>query len=206
MDGILSPIFLQAASNIKREEPEANVIILHVIEQDYSGVMNIFVSSNSKFTVEYNEVAGDPPVIQEFNEPSYNNEEIQLPQVAGNTDIIIRGDVTILNINTDTIQIETINTLGCNTLTQLYTDYQDVEEFMLNSELTTFAPDSSIRNLKTIYYAAVDEGVCNTLATLIVSSTVDEGTLYTDENGAYYSILEEAANNRGWTIVTSNEQ
>ena len=59
---------------------------------------------------------------------------------------------------------------------------------------------SSCAKLVSISYPATNSDVSTAIATVITNADAADGTVYTDSEGAYYSTIETAANNKGWTI------
>ena len=52
----------------------------------------------------------------------------------------------------------------------------------------------------TIYYPGTNSDVSTAIANAITDANIDNGTVYTDSAGAYYSTIADAATAKGWTI------
>ena len=64
----------------------------------------------------------------------------------------------------------------------------------------TYLSCTNCTGLTTISYLATNSDVSTAVAGAITAADAADGTVYTDSDGAYYSTIETAANNKGWTI------
>ena len=233
LSGILSPAFLQAASNISRGI-KGNYIRLLSNAQDPT-ITDL--SCGEKFIIQ--SVKNGQKLIVEYSAQSHR--PIQVSADA-NTDIFVIGNIidihianqfiemsinctTLLsldcsgwsNFNSDILMeapsITHLNTYNCTGLTSLDLSHNtaltslNIEscenltslDLSANTALTSLFENYYVENLSVIKYPATDSNVSSKIATLI-GYTNNSGTVYTDSAGAYYSTIETAANDKGWTI------
>lgn len=141
---------------------------------DYSGTLSFGYDSNTNITVE--------GFLTEFTRYGGRIEEADFG-----------GMKTIENIQlSGSSQLQKLNVSGCTNLQTLN----------LSSCLSLY--DLNIENcslISVIYYAANNEDVSTAIADAISNSDVNNGTLYTNSAGTYYSIIAAAAIAKGWTIA-----
>ena len=255
LSGILSPAFLQAASNISRGI-KGNYIRLLSNAQDPT-ITDL--SCGEKFIIQ--SVKNGQKLIVEYSAQSHRSIQVSAD---ANTDIFVIGNIidihianqfiemsinctTLLsldcsgwsNFNSDILMeapsITHLNTYNCTGLTSLDLSHNtaltslDVSnctgltsldlshntaltslniescenltslDLSANTALTSLFENYYVENLSVIKYPATDSNVSSKIATLI-GYTNNSGTVYTDSAGAYYSTIETAANNKGWTI------
>ena len=77
----------------------------------------------------------------------------------------------------------------------------NVETINLSNQIELTALSIGDYSASIIYYPATNQTVSQTIADYMTDeSSTSDGDLYTDENGAYYSILESAASQADWSI------
>ena len=95
-----------------------------------------------------------------------------------------------LNLSTNTA-LTSLECSSCSALQEL--------NLSTNTALTSLECGSCAK-LVSISYPATNSNVSTAVAGAITAATAADGTVYTDSAGAYYSTIETAANNKGWTI------
>ena len=148
-----------------------------------------------------------------------------------NTKVEIIGNVTKIKFydadsdDGDPINISSLNVKKCKTLTYLQCSYctglssLDISantaltefncsyctglsslDISANTALTYFYCNNCT-GLSSISYPATNSDVSTAVAGAITAATADDGTVYTDSQGAYYSTIADAATAKGWTIA-----
>ena len=92
------------------------------------------------------------------------------------------------------------NNTALTTLHCAYATSMTSLDLSTNTALTSLSIGNQCKALKTIKYPATNSSVSTQIASAITAATAADGTVYTDSAGAYYSTIETAANNKGWTI------
>ena len=96
-----------------------------------------------------------------------------------------------LDLSTNTALTE-FNCSYCTGLSSL--------DISANTALTYFYCNNCT-GLSSISYPATNSDVSTAVAGAITAATADDGTVYTDSQGAYYSTIADAATAKGWTIA-----
>ena len=87
--------------------------------------------------------------------------------------------------------LTTLNCISCTGLSSL--------DLAANTALTTLSC-AGCTGLSSISYPATNSTVSTQIASAITNATAADGTVYTDSEGAYYSMIADAATAKGWTI------
>ena len=87
-----------------------------------------------------------------------------------------------------------LETLNCNSCIALQT-----LDLSKNTALTSLGC-GAIAKITGISYPATNSDVADAIAAAITNADAEDGTVYTDSAADYYSTIETAANNKGWTI------
>ncbi|MBO4693431.1 MAG: hypothetical protein J5659_03435 [Clostridia bacterium] len=193
MDGILSPAFLQAACAHATPEPpaEPDGIVLRTNEQitltgEISGVGEITVKSVYNGEVE----------TQTFNNP--NAEDLEINTDA-DTDIEITGSVTVLMFGPPFVgKLTSFRALNSDLRELSIGNQNNVKTLCLPVNLTESL--GTYTGVTTIKYPASDSAITTKIADIITNAIAADGVVYTDMNGTYYNLIEDAAGNKGWTV------
>ena len=125
-----------------------------------------------------------------------------------NTKVEIVGNVTDIgfydedNDDEEPVNISLLSTKKCKTLTGLQCSYctgLSSLDLAANTALTTLSC-AGCTGLSSISYPATNSTVSTQIASAITNATAADGTVYTDSEGAYYSMIADAATAKGWTI------
>lgn len=198
-DGIFNPAFLQAACAHAAPEPpvEENTIIIRL---NSSGSFTLSdVSCSGQITIK--SISGGAETIK----TGQDLEEENISSSAdANTDIIITGDVEILSLSPMGFQNKVIvfDASKCNSLQRatIGGTQTSLKTLGLPSSCTYFLGPTSASAISSITYPASNSSIASTLSGYINNSSVNNGTLYTDSEGEYYSTIADAATAKGWTI------
>ena len=191
MSGILSPAFLQAAGRAGKERFAGFMLVSLTDDPTISSV-----SCDGEMTVKTTK--GGVEKIETYTDLDGDTLSISADK---NTKIYISGNLTgewEMGGNTYFVSIKGTNTA----LTQLNCSYcSALQELNLsaNTALTQLNCGSCYKIIG-ISYPATNDDVSTAIAGAITGATADDGTVYTDSAGAYYSTIETAANSKGWTI------
>lgn len=193
--GIFDPAFLQSACAHVAPEPQGNKTIYRFSNAQYR------VNYNSSSDLIVKIIKGGVPTTYEAPQSETGRLDIEAD---ANTDIIIYGDVLSLSFNLSTDAGKAIFFDASKNNVFEYLTYGcsqgNIELLALPASTKHPVVLNNATNISTIKYPATNSDVATKLADLITNSSVDNGTLYTDSAGAYYSTLETAATAKGWTI------
>ena len=211
MYSVNSPIFLQSAGNSTR----------------FEGIKMMFLSDDP--TIQSITGTGDitirstkngEEVIDTITDPEGDAVAVQADK---NTWIYIEGEVTELEHTDETklVRLTATNTaltilncyscyalqelnLSTNTaLTSLNcSDCYALQELNLSTNTALTSLDcNSITQITAISYPATNSDVATAIANAITNADSSDGIVYTDSDADYYSTIETAANDKGWTIA-----
>ena len=213
MNGILSPAFLQAAGRAGKSKFNGLILMSNADDPSISSVscdgeMTVKTTKNGVEHIDtYSDLEGETLAISADK----------------NTEIYISGNLIgnwEIGRNANFVSIKCTNTalteLNCNScyalqeldlsanaaLTELYC-YGCNALQKLNLSTNTTLTQLSCTNcfkINTIYYPATNGSVSSAIAGAISNSEADDGTVYTDSQGAEYSTIATAATAKGWTI------
>ena len=96
-----------------------------------------------------------------------------------------------LNLSTNTA-LTSLNCSDCYALQEL--------NLSTNTALTSL-DCNSITQITAISYPATNSDVATAIANAITNADSSDGIVYTDSDADYYSTIETAANDKGWTIA-----
>ena len=215
MNGILSPVFLQAAGRAGKGGHVGKITLFTQFANP--SISSISCTGEIKVSSIYN----GEPLVETYSDLDGDALSIQAD---ANTQIVISGtDITACEIgdNIDYTKISVKNTalMGlycsyCYALTAL-----DVSK---NTALTTLyceecyaltaldvSKNTALTNLNcenctklvSISYPATNEDVSTAIAGAITAATSTTGTVYSDNTAAYYNTIKIAAQTKGWTIA-----
>lgn len=191
--GIFDPAFLQSAC---AHAQKPNEIVAHYINNP--AMKGIYIWGIGEICVKYME--GGIQKTATFNNP--DDEPFGDGIVFdANSDLIIQGDVTRFGIGRpNNTSLYSVDTSKCHSLLAINDINDDACEIIkLNSELTELYV-GNLKKISAFYYAANNSAVTDIVKSAITYSTINNGVLHTDSNGAYYTTLAAAATAKGWTI------
>ena len=194
--GLFEPAFLQAAcahvEPIPPTPPEPDGI---VIRTNVTGDIEPLLSCTGSITIKrIYEGVEHTDTYTDLNQTA-----TEMPADA-DTDIVITGKVTYLAtapmVSNKITSVRALNsqlqelTIGTqNSLTTL----------CLPTTLTSFS-NAGLTGVTKIMYPANNNSVSTAIKNAITNATADDGEVYLDADGAYYSTIADAATAKGWTI------
>ena len=203
VSGILSPAFLQAAGRAGKKKS----IIRFMCGEEADPTIQKIVCAGS-ITIE--STKDGAPVSATYPAGTHNAIVVQADE---NTEVAITGNVTELYItkyNNDPdvddyegyMSLASIDVSGCKKLQTLCIAMNE------NVEALDLSTNTALQNLYCngctglieIKYPATNEDVSTAIAGAITAADAADGTVYTDSAAAYYSTIETAATDKGWTI------
>ena len=109
-------------------------------------------------------------------------------------------ELTYLNAMNDSFtSLDLSHNSKLETVTLMWTSNLETLDMSTCSVLSSLSCNGC-KKIKTIKYPATNSDVSSAVASTINLANAADGTVYTDSQGAYYSTIETAANNKGWTI------
>ncbi len=209
---VTSPVFLQQAGR-GGKTPFAGIKVLSPIENPIIGS----VDGNGNITV--TSVKNGEKISNTYSDPSDLTISVQAD---ANTWVIITGEITVFSPNEYHIEkvvaynntaLTYLNCYDCHDLTVLDVrnntalDNVDCGECsilkvlcIINNTAQNSLDCGNSPAIDSIKYGAENEGVAESVAYLITENAALKGTVYTDSNGEFYSIIADAATAAGWTI------
>ena len=197
--GIFEPAFLQAASAHATPEPpvEENEIVIGT--RTKPNTFPVSLSCTGEITVIY--TAGGEQQTKTFTDLEDEILTGVIPDA--NTNVKITGNVTRFQCGgPNSACILSIDFSKCKTLTAIAAITGDWMTSLImpdDDTLITQCEEIELESVNTIKCKADNQIVCNGIAAAISYAT-GTGTLYTDSAGAYFSTLDDAASDKGWTI------
>lgn len=192
LDGILDAAFLQAACAHVATPVEPDGIVLQVIEN-----ASLYIELTAPGEVVIKSVNNGEPEIRTYYNP--NEEDVDI-EVDANTDIQIIGDLPSFTLGPGAVnKLKVFRAINSPIRTAQIGNQNNVEILCLPSTLTT-APTGSFLGVTTIKYSGSVEDIATKVASIIESATSADGVVYADSYAPYYSLIENAAENKGWTV------
>lgn len=207
-----NPIFLQAAGRAGKT-PFAGIKVLSSIADPIIGK----VDGNGDITV--TSIKNGEKISNTYSNPYQLDVSVQAD---ANTWVIITGEITIFSyIGSHVEKVVAYNNtaltyLNCYDRPNLTVldvrnntalDCVDCGEclglkvlYIINNTAQNSLDCGNNPVLDSIKYGAENENVANSVADLITANAALKGTVYTDSNGEFYSIIADAATAAGWTI------
>lgn len=207
-----NPIFLQAAGRAGKT-PFAGIKVLSPIENPIIGS----VDGNGDITV--TSIKNGEKISNTYSDPKDLTVSVQAD---ANTWVIITGEITVFCPNEYHIEkvvaynntaLTYLNCYDCHDLTVLDVrnntalDCVDCGECfslkvlcIINNTAQNSLDCGNNPVLDSIKYGANNSDVTTAIADLITANAALKGTVYTDSNGEFYSIIADAATTAGWIV------
>lgn len=196
MSGVLSPAFLQAAC------------AKHIVKNS----IKIVVTGGFSRNIIIGKLSCSGTIVVRSIKDGVAKKEIYKDLT--DATISVQNDInSTIEITGDVLSIETFNgasdyaayfrefdamhcdTLGILTMSSLIS----LTKLRLGNNIESVSLGDT-RIVNEISYPANNDSVSTAIASIISSGTVNDGTVYTDSEGAYYSTIADAATAKGWTI------
>ena len=196
----LSPAFLQAAC----AHPHKKVNEIRIFFTSAVSSMPVFVSCVGEIEVQYYEDG----VLK--TKTFTDLEEAQLGGVTADVHsyVTIYGNVTYINVaGPPASAVGDVDLKDCTTLTYISLYCSNLNKLVMPDD-DAAVNNCSIEadNLFELHCRSDRSLIASSMASAIAYSDNNNGYLYTNDDGAYYDTIANAATAKGWNIITSNDQ